>query len=54
LWRRAAGGVVALGATVTPAHIDEADLMGRRGGLGTLVRMWQALLSRGKGMGLCD
>jgi len=24
------------------------------GGLGTLVRMWQTLLSRGRGMGLCD
>jgi hypothetical protein len=34
--------------------IDEPDQTGRRGGLGTLVRMWQALLSRGRGMDLCD
>jgi hypothetical protein len=39
---------------VTTAHLDEPDLMGRRGGLGTLVRIWQALLSRCRGMGLCD
>src|SRR5262245_14410329 len=32
-----AGVVVALGATVTTAHLDDPDLMGRRGGLGTLV-----------------
>jgi hypothetical protein len=35
-----AGVVVTLGATVTTAYIDEPDLMGRRGGLGTLVRIW--------------
>jgi hypothetical protein len=49
-----AGVVVTLGAMVTTAHLAEADLMGRRGGLGTLVRMWQALLSRCRGMGLWD
>jgi hypothetical protein len=39
---------------VTPAHIDAPDLMGSRGGLGTLVRIWQAFLSRCRGMGLFD
>ena len=39
---------------VTTAYIDAPDLMGRRGGLGTFVRMWQTLLSRCRGMGLCD
>ena len=49
-----AGGVVTLGTTVTTAHIDEPDLMGSRGGLGTLVRIWQAFLSRCRRMGLLD
>jgi hypothetical protein len=37
-----AGVVVTLGATVTSAHLDAPDLLGRRGGLGARVRMWQA------------
>jgi len=45
---------VTLGAAVTTAPIDAPDLLGSRGGLGTLVRMWQACLSRCRGMGLCD
>jgi hypothetical protein len=49
-----ASGVVTRGATVTTVHIDAPDLMGSRGGLGTLVRMWQAFLSRGRRMGLFD
>jgi hypothetical protein len=49
-----AGVVVTLGSTVTTAHMDAPDLMGRRGGLGTLVGMWQTFLSRGRGMGLFD
>jgi hypothetical protein len=49
-----AGGVVILGATVTTVHIDAPDLLGSRGGLGTLVKMWPALRSRGRGMDLCD
>ena len=47
-------GVVKPGATVTTAHLDPPDLLGRRGGLGTLVRMWQAFPSRSRGMALCD
>jgi len=46
--------VVKQDATATTAHVDEPDLMGRRGGLGTFVRMWQACLSRCRGMGLFD
>jgi hypothetical protein len=34
-----AGAVVTLGPTVTSAHIDEPDLMGRHGELGTRVRL---------------
>jgi hypothetical protein len=49
-----AGVVVTLGATVTTASIDTPDLLGSRGGLGTLVRMWQAFLSRCRRMGLFD
>ena len=49
-----AGVVVPLGATVTTAYIDEPDLMGSRGGSGMLVGMWQAFLSRCRGMGLFD
>jgi hypothetical protein len=49
-----AGVVVTRGTTVTTAPIDAPDLMGSRGGLGTLVRMWQALLSRCRRMGLLD
>jgi hypothetical protein len=46
--------VVTLGAMVPTAHIDAPDLMGSRGGLGTLVKMWQTFLSRCRGMGLFD
>jgi hypothetical protein len=42
------------GATVTKEHIDEPDLMGSRGGLGTLVGIWQTFLSRCRGMGQFD
>jgi hypothetical protein len=34
-----AGVVVTLGPTVTSAHIDAPDLMGRHGELGTRVRL---------------
>jgi len=46
--------VVKLGATVTTAHIDAPDLLGSRGGLGTLVWIRRAFLSRCRGMGLFD
>ena len=49
-----AGVVVTRGATVTIVRIDAPDPMGSRGGLGTLVRMWQALLPRCRRMGLFD
>ena len=46
--------VVKPGATVTKEHIDEPDLMGSRGGLGTLAGIWQAFLSLCRRMGLFD
>jgi hypothetical protein len=49
-----AGVVVTRGATVTTAPIDAPDLLGRRSGLGMLVRMWQACLPRCRRMGLFD
>jgi hypothetical protein len=52
--RRASAAAARHGATVTAAHIDAPDLRGSRGGLGTLVRMWQAFLSRCRRMGLFD